>query len=114
MGTCLHILINASVDALGLPRFDLPAEYIAAGISLFVSPVNVHAACVFAPPCFSSEDQGRSRSPPSVGRVTSAQLFALVIQLYSSTDRISARGQFEKNTRIALSRVEPSVGKGAK
>jgi len=102
MTSVLNTMINASVDAMGLPRFDLPAEYIAAGIALFVSPVNVHGCCVFAARgAKPAEEMGRMAQTESV---TPDRLFALVMQLFSN-QRTSARALFEKNTQIALDKV---------
>lgn len=102
MTGCLQTVINASVDALGLPRFNLPAEFVAAGIVVFVSPVNVHSACVFASGTGTAADLGRgSGICPS----TPDQLFALVVQLYASPERSAARAQFSKHTGIAIDKA---------
>jgi hypothetical protein len=102
MTQLIHTVINASVDSMGLPRFNLPAEYIAAGIAMFIHPVNAHAACIFAPPAASAESSGRMAvSQPC----TAEQLFALTIQLYDNPGRNSARALFEKNTGLALEKM---------
>jgi len=104
MTSVLNTMINASVDAMGLPRFDLPAEYIAAGIALFVAPVNVHGCCVFAARgAKPTEEMGRG-TQSSTEAVSPDRLFALVIQLFSD-QRTSARALFEKNTSIALEKM---------
>lgn len=102
MTVVLHTLINAGVDQMGLPRFDLPAEYIAAGICMFVHGVNVQAACVFAPPSLSAEDSGRMAKGATC---SDRQLFALVVQLYDCDVRTQARASFEKSTGLALERA---------
>lgn len=111
MTTILHTMINASVDAMGLPRFNLPAEYIAAGISMFVAGVNVMPACIFAPPSRSAEDMGRMAA---VDPCTPEQVFALVCQLYSTNGRLNARALFEKKTHLALESVKVSGEKVSK
>jgi len=102
MSSVLHALVNSSVDALGLPRFDLPAEYIAAAIALFVHPVNIMPACVYGPPSKSAED---AANLAVCQPCTPAQLFALVKQLYADSSRHAARALFEKKTSIALDKV---------
>jgi len=104
MTTVLHTLINASVDYCGLPRFDLPAEYVAAGISVFCAGINLQAACVFAASLGlqSADSMGRmSTMTPA----TASQLFALVMQLYDNPGHSAARAQFEKNTGLAIDKV---------
>jgi len=108
MTSVLNTMMNASVDAMGLPRFDLPAEYAAAAIALFISPVNVHGACVFAArEAKPAEEMGRQAKSESV---TPERLFALVIQLFSN-QRTSARALFEKNTQVCL---DKAMSMGAK
>jgi len=104
-------MMSSTQDVVGVQRIQLPAEYIAAGIALFVAPVNVHGACVFgsrgAKP---AEEMGRMATTEAV---TADRLFALVMQLYSS-QRQSARALFEKNTTIALDRAMENGAKAEK
>lgn len=102
MTNVLHTIVNASLDAIGCPRFSLPVEYVAAGISIFVAPINAHPACLWAPPSPSAESLGRS---VACAPCTPEQLFALVVQLYSNPGRTSARALFEKSTGISLDNV---------
>ena len=37
---CFDALLFQSLDELGLPRFTLPVEYVAAAIVAFVHPIN--------------------------------------------------------------------------
>lgn len=104
MSAILHTMANSSLDAQGLPRFSLPAEYLAAVIAVFVHPVNVHASCVFAPPSMSAQDAGRAGGV-TAENCTSEQLFALVVQLFSNSARGNARVLFEKKTGLALEKV---------
>ena len=41
----LGLLMHGSCDVLGVPRFKLPAEFIAGAIALFVHPNNAQQAC---------------------------------------------------------------------
>jgi len=99
MTQILHSLIMGTVDALGLPRFKVPAEYMAAGIAVFVAPVNVHSACTYAPITGEAELMGRGVGAPPV---LPEQLFALVQQLYRNDSRSSARALFERNVGLAI------------
>lgn len=108
MTVLLHNLINAGVDSIGAPRFPLPAEYIAAGIVMFVHGVNVMTACLFAPQGLQgAEDMGRGVvSDP----VTPQQLFAICLQLFDSPTRSSAKILFDKKVGLALEKVSGKVG----
>jgi len=103
MTAVLHSVINASIDSMGLPRFTLPAEYIAAGICVFVAPNNSFAACIWAPVSPSAEALGRMAGTASTNP---EQLFALVIQMYADPTRSQAREQFSKRTGLALDKVQ--------
>lgn len=106
MTAVLQTVVNASVDAMGLPRFNLPAEYVAAGIAMFVSGVNVHAACVFSANGGTAEDVGRVAS---ISPCSPEQLFSIVVQLYGTPDCSAARVQFEKNVGLALEKVRGTL-----
>jgi len=109
MTQCLQTVIEGSVDALGLERFPLPAEYRAAGIAMFVHPCNVHAACRFMANAPSTDDLAResqiSASSPRRG-ADADQLFALCQMLFSDDVRNSARVLFQKNTGLAIEQME--------
>lgn len=99
MAEMIHALANASLDAQGLPRFSLPAEYIAATIAMFVHPMNALMAARIAPPAISAADGGRGVTPQPC---TSEQIFALLVQLYAHSGRGQARASFEKLTKVSL------------
>lgn len=42
---CVEAAVYGSIDYLGLPRFSVPAEFIAGVIAFFVQPVNCLTAC---------------------------------------------------------------------
>jgi len=104
MGNLLHVMANCSIDAQGLPRFALPAEYLAAVITMFCKGVNVMAACNFAPPAIAAADAGRGNG--GAKSCTPSQLFALVLDLYSDPGSSQARAMFEKNTKLELDKVK--------
>lgn len=104
-------LTQGAAHQLGLPPFDMPAEWVAAVIATFVHPSNVYAACHYlaSSGMVGVEEMGRPMSKPEA--VLPQRLFALVLQLVASPQRSSARAMFEKKTGIALERafggVEP-------
>lgn len=98
MTAVLHSLIMGSVDALGLPRFQIPAEYMAAGICVFVHPVNIHAACIFS--CTTGESELMTRGDMTT--VRPEQIFALVQAMYDNVARTDARMSFERSVGLAM------------
>ena len=113
----LSSVMYGSLDAIGIPRFQLPAEYVAAVISIFVHPINVHAACRFIERPPTAESIGRGVD--SMDGCSAQQLFALVCQLVGSPEHSSAQLLFEKNTglrirqAVALEKGERRVGVSA-
>ena len=98
-----HTLMNGTIDVLGIQRFEIPAEWIAANIAMYIAPINVHVACSFFSRTSTAEALGRGVTEPNP--VSSAQLFALVVQLIASPEASSARELFERNTGIAIERA---------
>jgi len=85
---------------------------MAAGIAVFVAPVNIAVACQYAPTTGEGEKLARGvvSSP-----VLPKQLFALVSMLYKEEGRSSARILFEKKCGIELAKVMNNpVGDGGK
>lgn len=112
--SCLH----GSVDSQGLPRFPLPAEYIAAGISIFVHAMNHHAACIYMASAPDAEDLARNSDMVQKNRtkhVMPDQLYSMVCLLNTQGERGMFRALFEKNSGLALESVSmESVEKGSK
>lgn len=109
MTNVLMSMINGSIDAMGLPRFQLPAEYLAAGVAVFVHPINCMSACVCISSAPDAEKLGRKSENGNVskaGHVYPDQIFALVVQLFANEARTSARMLFEKQTGLALDKVK--------
>jgi len=108
MTSVLHTLLMGSIDALGLPRFPLPAEFMAAGICVFVSPVNVHAACRFVAETRDAESLASQTGTQQIGlpeAVKPEKIFALVCMMYDDPRRAICRSQFEKQTGLQLDKV---------
>ena len=103
MSYVLGSLLSSTMDAISVPRFEMPAEYVAAGIAVFVAPMNVHAACRFMER--SGTAQELSRGVESIEPVGARQLYALVVQLVTDPESSYAKVLFEKRTGIAIAHV---------
>lgn len=103
----LDILMHGTTDALGLPRIEIPAEYIAAAIVMFVHPCNLLVACRWMEAGYSTVDAlGNPTSATSnTSVVSSQQLFALVLQLANDVDLPSIRAQFEYRVKGAINKA---------
>lgn len=78
-------VIFAAVDQLGVPRFDVPAELIAAAIHKFVHPHNWMAACSV----FTKSASAENLEVGLVEVVQPSRLFALVL-------KIETEGKFDE------------------
>jgi hypothetical protein len=96
----LNAMLCGTLDALSIPRFEMPAEYVSAGIALFVDPINVHSACRFMENIPTAQALGRGADESEI--CTARQLFALVVQLVGDPERSVAKVLFERNTKISL------------
>jgi len=95
-------LMQGSCDVMGVARFELPAEYVAASIAMFVHPNNSMVACRLFERTVSSKDLSRGdKTKP----MDADKLFALVIELYSSSAATAAQALFEKNTKVAMNKL---------
>lgn len=96
-------ILFSTLDAVGLPRFTLPAEYIAAGIAMLIADVNIHAACRFfeKAPTVDSVAADVEFEPCSAN-----QLFSLVLLLKADPERSSARALFEKKCGVNMERKQ--------
>lgn len=92
-------LVYGSMDAAGLPRFDVPAEYAAAVICAFVAPSNIFVACDFLAAGLTEADsivEGREQE-----RIRPAELFAFCLAALG--DGVSEFQQaFERNVGRAI------------
>ena len=93
-------LLFQSLDLLGLPRFILPVEYVAAAIVSFIHPCNYFAACLW------SESHGATTDELALegeyDRFSARQLYAVVCNVYARHDGIGP-GTFESrvDARVA-------------
>lgn len=102
----MNSLMFGTIDVLGLPRFQIPAEWIAACITVFVNPVNTHVACRFFERVTSADALGRNAE---FDDVTAERLFSLVCQLHADPSSSAARALFEKNTNLKIQKAVPEV-----
>lgn len=95
----LNALANGALDALGLPTFELPAEYYAGIIATVVDPVNIHAACSWINLSRSAEDiqNGSHGSSQTVSK-----LFSMVCQLANANGSQVVRQRFRAKFDLAL------------
>jgi len=103
----LKSMMFLTTDNLGFPRFRLPAEYIAGAIAVFVSPVNVHAACHALAQSPSAADLARGGD--QLDECSAEQLFALTVQLISDPVSSDARVMFEQKTALSIERTSSEV-----
>ncbi len=100
----LDTLMYGTMDVLGLPRFMVPAEYVAATIAMFVHPCNLMVACMWMESGQQSADaMGNPNSQSTnIQGVAASQLFALCIQLVNDGTVTKCRNQFEMRTNHAI------------
>ena len=95
-------MLFQSLDMLGLPRFILPVEYVAAAIVSFVHPVNFFTACLW------SESHGSTTDEMSLDgeydRFSARQLFSVVCNVFAHHDGVGP-GTFESSVDSKLSQV---------
>lgn len=90
-------LVHGSLDAVGLPKFIVPSEYLAAVICTVVAPTNFQVACRWL-------ERGVSVSADAIedGSMEPIQaqvLFCLCIDLYGNQATGKARANLERRLR---------------
>ncbi len=99
----LEALQFGTMDALSLPRFEVPAEFVAGAIAMFVHPSNLMVACRWLEVGQLSADViGNPSSSSNVVQISASQLFSLVLQLSNDNVILNCRQQFESRTRLAI------------
>ena len=101
----LDAVCVGALDAVGLPRFSLPAEYVAGAIAVCVHPVNYQVACHVAADRIPSRpvEQESSEDEPVFGALSARQLFALVLQ--AAADAPAFRAAWIKRVDKSLEAV---------
>lgn len=106
----LDAFIYGTIEALGLARFQLPSEYIAAVISTFVSPCNYFPACTWVTGGVSNEELAngvRGVAPQGFEESTPQKLFALVLELEAHADITAAKYAAKTGTVIGRLQTVP-------
>lgn len=94
---CIEAATYGALDYLGLPRMQVPAEFIAGTIALYVSPVNVLTACAIMDGAEWSENVIQGIERPVKGN----ELFAFTLQVLAGT---------ESQTQSKVDRARELVG----
>ena len=95
------------MDLVGVARFEMPAEYLAAVVATFVHPTNMMVACRWLENQRPADYlQGASSTPITVDP---AEIFCLVCDLMDDERASKVRSSFEKRVGVAQSKsVEQS------
>lgn len=96
----LDALCAGVMDVTGVPRFEMPAEYVAAVIVSYVNPTNIQVACRWMEGQRPAEVVRGASSTP--GQVDPAQLFVLCCMLYDDEACAEVAQLFEKRVSSAL------------
>lgn len=99
----LNALTHGTLDVVGLPRIEVPAEFRAAVIACFVHAGNLAVACRWLESGFTAGDISAGGD---VEPVTARQLFALCVQMVD--DGSTAQAAWRKRTGRA---VDEALGK---
>ena len=99
-----------ALDALGINRFPIPAEYIAAWVSLLVSPVNWQVAAHWY---HGTHSAGAIMADPEQllieDGVTAQAVYALVLQCHASV-LLGCRGEFGDQLAESMQRLMTEAG----
>lgn len=96
----LNVITYGTMDTIGVARFPVSAEYIAAIVCTFVHPSNLQVACAWSGRA-QSNDQLADRSPELAGdTATPSQLFALCLMIHSKGDVSEFKSRFERRTGL--------------
>lgn len=111
-----HSLMFGVLDSQGIPRFQLPGEYVAAAIFMFISPTNIHSACSYFQNIPTNESLMRG---DELDTYSASQLFALVMACNEGYEVSLFRNRFEQNCNLKLQQTmeqieNQPVKKGAK
>lgn len=100
--SCLDAACAGVMDVVGVPRFEMPAEYIAAVIACFVAPANVLTACRWMERQRAGDELRGATSGSEL--VDPSQVFALVLLIYDDKETGEIRQAFEKLVNGAIKR----------
>lgn len=98
----LESLILGSLDIIGIDRFEVPAEYTAAGIGMFVHPTNIMVATTWLQGGTAAATMANPNSEQVHESVKAPQLFALVLGLRSNDDCCQFKDRFCSRVGIKM------------
>lgn len=108
----LETLCHSSTEVMGLPRFELPAEYVAAVIAVFVHPCNIAVACSWMegrlPRAMDLHGRGDS-TPQGMEHLTASQLFAMVLDILGNQDTGPVARAFNRNMSKKIEEATPDA-----
>mgnify|MGYP000037760974 CR=1 FL=1 len=105
MVRCLEATIYHTADAMGLPRFDVPAEWLAAHIYMYVNPRNYFQACSWMQRGASVDSEDPKEA------VTPYKLFRYLVMLCDDANGEEFVHRFEKSVRKKVLDAEKSADK---
>ncbi len=100
----LETIMYGSLDNMGLPRYELPAEFIAATICCLVHPVNYQKACAFVENTYTAEAISHENITEREV-VLPSRLFAMMCRV-PQADLTGFRQDFEKSNAYNIERSE--------
>ena len=103
----LETLVTESTDAIGLPRFTLPGEYVAAVLAVFVSPVNLMVACSWMEGRLPAADMliAEPDPPPGMEKLSGSQLFAMVATMLGDEDIAAIADKLRKHIMNGIGKI---------
>lgn len=106
----LDMLAFGSLDLMGLPRINAPAEYIAAMISCYVHPTNAQIACRWYEGASPAEQLAGAGSFAET--LTADQLFALYSGFHRNVACGFAHEALAKKVGVQIRQAKPDPEKG--
>jgi len=109
----LDSLLFGMIDTIGLPRFELPAEYVATLVALFVHPVNYFSACSWLGSFQRGDDlanyTGKLEPIEGFEKCKAQTIFALVCQIRSTGSLKPMAQKFQQKTEFKLALLKDAV-----
>ncbi len=102
----LHALCYGVCDSLGLPRFDLPSEFLLAVVSISVRPVNYFSAAHWIGSAPTTADLLHGEAPPGgFDVVDPSNFFAGLCFASGDTSLQGLQLAYQTKTKIALALI---------
>lgn len=107
--TTFRALMAGSMRIVGLADYDVPVEFLAAGIAIFVKPCNARVACGWLERPYTARDLASGGT--TLIPVSAQQLMALVVMLYQCNEKNTAVSLLERKIGIIV-REQQIIGNG--